>query len=145
MSHVFTPALGLMNPTVLTGDVRAALVMSNTTADTEVDAEFMNSFTTLDEYDGAAYARVALVSEAFAADLANDRFEFTAAAFTFAGIGVGTRQAVGLLIYLHVTNDTDSKPLMYINGTGFPFDGNGSDVVFTPDAAAGIAYIRNAV
>ncbi len=143
MSHVFTPALGLLNSTVLTGDVRAALVMSNTTADTEVDAEFISSFTTLDEYDGAAYARVALTSEAFAADLANDRFEFTSAAITFSGIGVGTRQAVGLLLYLHVTNDADSKPLMYIDGTGFPFDGNGSDVVLTPDAAAGIAYIRN--
>lgn len=143
MSHVYTPALGLLNPTVLTGDVRAALVMSNTTADTEVDAEFMNSFTTLDEYDGAAYARVALASEAFAVDLANNRFEFTSAAITFAGIGVGTRQCVGLLLYLHVTNDADSKPLFYIDGTGFPFDGNGSDVVFTPDAAAGIAYIRN--
>ena len=142
-SFVYTRATGLLNPTVLTGDVRAALLMSNTTADTEPDTEFISGFTTLDEYDGAAYARVALTTEAFAVDLANDRFEFTSDAFTFAGIGVGTRQCIALLIYLHVTNDADSKPLFYIDGTGFPFDGNGSDVVFTPDAAAGIAYIRN--
>lgn len=144
MSHVFTPALGLLNSTVLTGDVRAALVMSNTTADTETDAEFMNSFTTLDEYNGASYARVALTGEAWASVLASDRFKFSCNPITFPTLGVGTRQCVGMIIYLHVTNDTDSKPLMYINGTGFPFDGNGEDVTFTPHAD-GAMYIRNAV
>lgn len=144
MSHVYTPALGLLNPTVLTGDVRAALVMSNTTADTEVDAEFMAAFTTLDEYDGASYARVALTTEAFAADLASDRFKFSCDPITFATLGVGTRQCVGMILYLHVTNDADSKPLFYIDGTGWPFDGNGEDVTFTPHAD-GAAYIRNAV
>lgn len=142
-SKVMTRALGLLNPTVLTGDVRAILVMTNTTADTEVDSEFISDFTTLDEYDGSGYARVALASEAFAVDLANDRWEFTSAAFTFAALGVGTRQCQGLLLYLHVTNDADSKPLMYIDGTGFPFDGNGEDVILTPNAE-GILQIANA-
>lgn len=142
MSHVYTPALGLLNPTVLTGDVRAALVMSNTTADTEVDAEFMAAFTTLDEYDGASYARVALTTEAWAAVLASDRFKFSNDPIVWAALGVGSRQAVGIILYLHVTNDTDSKPLMYINGTGFPFDGNGEDVTYTPHAD-GTMYIRN--
>lgn len=141
-SFVFTRALGLLNPTVLTGDVRAALVMSNTTADTEVDTEFISGFTTLDEYDGAGYGRVALTTEAFAVDLVNDRFEFTADPVVFAALAVGTRQCVGLLLYLHVTNDADSKPLFYFDGTGFPFDGNGEDVTFTPNTE--FVHVRNA-
>lgn len=143
MSHVFTPALGLLNSATLTGDVRAALVMTNTTADTEVDTEFMSGFTTLDEMDGVGYARVALAAEAFAVDLANNRWEFAASAFTFAAVAAGTRQVQGLLLYLHVTNDADSKPLMYIDGTGFPFTANGEDIVSTPNAE-GILQIRNA-
>lgn len=142
MSHVYTPALGLLNATVLTGDIRAALVMSNTDADTLVDADFMDDFA-LDEYDGAGYGRVALGSEAFAVDLANNRFEFTGAPIVFAALGAGTRQAVGAILYLHVTNDADSKPIAYINTGGFPFDGNSEDVIITPDAQ-GLAQIRNA-
>jgi hypothetical protein len=143
MSFEYTRALGLNNSTVWTGDIRALLVMSNTTADTDEDATFIADIGTLDEYDGASYARVALTGEAFAVDTTNDRFGFDADAFVFAALAVGTRQCVGLLLYLHVTDDTDSKPLLYIDGTGFPFDGNGSDVTFTPNAA-GVMYSRNA-
>ncbi len=142
-SFAYTYALGLLNSTVLTGDIRALLVMSNTTADTDEDAEFITGgITTLDEYDGAAYARVALTGEAFAVDTANDRFEFDANAFTFSTLGVGTRQCVGLVLYLHVTNDADSKPLFYFDGTGFPFDGNGADVTFTPNTE--LVHVQNA-
>ena len=142
-SFVYTRALGLLNATVLTGDVRAILVMSNTTADTDEDAEFIASIGTLDEYDGATYARKALTSESFAVDTTNDRFKFASDVITFPTLGVGTRQCVGLLLYLHVTNDADSKPLMYIDGLGFPFDGNGATVTFTPHAD-GVMYNRNA-
>lgn len=143
MSFCYTRALGLLNSTVLTGDVRAALVMSNTTADTDEDATFLADIGTLDEYDGSGYARQALTAEAFAVDTATDRFKFSADPFVFAGLGVGTRQCVGLLLYLHVTNSSDSKPLFYIDGAGFPFDGNGEDVSFTP-SADGISYLVNA-
>ena len=143
MSFVYTPALGLLDAATLTGDVRAALLMSNTTGDTDTDAATISAIGTLDEYDGASYARVALTTEAWAAVLATDRFKFSADAIVFATLGVGTRQCVGLLLYLHVTNDTDSKPLMYIDGTGFPFDGNGANVTFTPNAD-GVMYNRNA-
>lgn len=146
MSHVYTPALGLLNPTVLTGDLRAALVMENTDADTLVDAEFMDDFVSLDEYDDASYARVALTGEAFAADLANNRWEFTGDPIVFPALEAGSRQAVGLIIYLHVTNEADSKPLFFFNSaspTNFPFDGNGEDVTLTPNAE-GLVQIRNA-
>ncbi len=143
MSHVYTPALGLLNPTVLTGDMRAILVMSNSDADTLVDAEFISAFT-LDEHDGANYARLALTAEAFAVDLANDRFEFDADDLVFPNLGIGTRQCIGLILYLHVTNDADSKPIQYINTGGFPFDGNGTNFEVTVNAE-GLTHLRNAV
>lgn len=135
MSHVYTPSLAKLNTSVLQGDVRAILVMSNTTADTEVDSEFVADITTLDEYDGASYARVALTSEAFAADLADDRAEWTADQFVFTSLGAGTRQCVGLILYLHVTNDADSPVIAFYDGAGFPFDGNGQNVTFNVNAA----------
>jgi hypothetical protein len=141
MSHVYTRALGLLNPTTLTGDVRAVLVMSNFVDD--VDAEFVNALT-LDEYDGSAYVRKPLTSEAFAVNLADDRFEFTADPIVWVALGVGTRQCVGLLLYLHVADDTDSKPLMLYDGAGFPFDGDGSDRSIAPNGTGGFMLIRNA-
>lgn len=141
-SFAYTYGLGKLNTTVLTGDIRALLVMSNTTADTDEDAQFIADVTTLDEYDGAAYARVALTGEAFAIDAVNDRWEFDANAFTFSSLGVGTRQCVGLVLYLHVTNDADSEMLFYFDGTGFPFDGNGADVTFTPNTE--LVHVQNA-
>lgn len=111
-------------------DIRVALVMSNTTADTEDDKTLMNAFTTLDEMDGAGYARGALANEAWAKDVANNRSEFDADDLVFTSVSAGTRQVVGALLYKHVTNDTDSIPLAYINGTGFPFDPGGGNITF---------------
>lgn len=143
MSFAYTEGgLGGLNETQLTGDQRAILVMTDTTADTDEDAEFVSDITTLDEYDGSGYARVALTTEAWASDPANDRWEFTADAIVFAALGVGTRQAAGLIIYWHVTDDDDSQPEFYYNGTGFPFDGNGEDVTFTPNTE--LVHVRNA-
>jgi hypothetical protein len=52
-------------------DLRALLVMTNTTADTETDVQFISDFTTLDEMDGTNYVRKQL-TEAVNEDLAND-------------------------------------------------------------------------
>ncbi len=142
MSHVYTPALGLLDVTTLTGDMRALLVMSNSDADTLVDAEFIADFS-LDEYDGASYVRKTLASEAFAADLPNDRWEFDFANPVWSTLGVGARQCIGVVIFLFVTNDADSKPIYYINTGGFPFDGNGTDFTVTVNAE-GSLQVRNA-
>ena len=120
----------------LTGDIRILMVMSNSTCDTEEDTTFIDQFTTLDECDGAGYARVQLVGEAVAPDLPNDRGEFDAndLAPAWAALGVGTRQNVGIVVYLFVADDTDSIPLYWIDtctGVGFPFDGNGGAVNLT--------------
>jgi len=109
-------------------DIRVLMVMSNTTADTEEDKVFIDDFTTLDECDGANYARKALEDEAVAADEANDRGEFDVTDVTWTALGVGTRQNVGIVIFKHVNDDTDSIPILYIDSGGFPFDGNGGNV-----------------
>lgn len=96
-------------------DIRVALLMSNTTADTENDGmNFVDDFTTLDECDGANYVRKALASEAVNKDDPNDRAEFDADDVTWSALGVGTRQTTGALIYKHVTNDTDSIPIAWV-------------------------------
>lgn len=116
------------------GDFRVLLVMSNTTADTEEDKTTISGFTTLDEYDGANYARVALANQVVAEDTVNNRGEMSADAWVYTALGVGTRQAVGMVIFKFVTNDADSVPYVYNDTGGFPFDGNGGNVTITPNA-----------
>lgn len=109
-------------------DIRVLLVMSNTTAGAEDDKDTISGFTTLDEYDGANYSRQALANEAVNEKAANDRAEFDGDDVTFSSLGAGTRQCQAAIVYKHVTNDSDSIPIAYIDTGGFPFDGNGGDV-----------------
>lgn len=126
MSFVYTPAKTAMFEAYLAGkDVRIILVMTNTTADTEQDAEFVGSITTLDEMNGTNYARLALASEAINEDLANNRAEFDAADSVFTNLGAGTRSVAGIIVYEHVTNDADSPVISYIDD-GFPYVANGA-------------------
>ena len=93
-------------------DIRVALLMTNTTADTENDGMInLNDFTTLDEMDGAGYSRQALVSEAVIKDDPNDRAEFDADDAVFSGMSNGTREIAGALIYKHV-DGTDANDLV---------------------------------
>ncbi|MAH47134.1 hypothetical protein CMI37_15005 [Candidatus Pacearchaeota archaeon] len=97
-------------------DIRVALLMTNTTADTEEDTALMNAFTTIDECDATGYARVALTGEAVTADNTNDRAEFDADDASFTGLsGDATRDIQGVLVYKHVTNDTDSIPICFVD------------------------------
>lgn len=109
-------------------DLRALLVMTNTTADTEKDVANIAAFSTLDEHDGANYARKTLADEAVAQDDANDRAELDATDVTWTALGAGTRQCQALVVYVHVTNDSDSYPFLYIDTGGFPFTATGADV-----------------
>jgi hypothetical protein len=100
-------------------DIRCALLMSNTTADTENDAKvFVADLTTLDECNATGYARVALTGEAVNKDDGNDRAEFDANDVSFAGLGGdASRTYVGVLLYKHVTNDADSRLIAYVEFT----------------------------
>jgi hypothetical protein len=116
-----------------TMDVRALLVMSNTTADTDQDAATLSAISNLDEYNGSGDARAALGSEAVVQDDANNRSEMDAADITFgATVAAGTRQAVGIVIYQHVDGTAaNDKPMLYIDSGGFPFDGANGPVNVT--------------
>ena len=110
-------------------DIRVILVMTNTTADTEKDVDTVSAFTTLDEMDGSGYGREAIANQATAEDEANDRGEFDGDDVTFASVSAGTRDVQAAVIYKHVTNDTDSVPIAYIDTGGFPFSPGGGDIV----------------
>ena len=103
-------------------DIRVALLMTNTTADTENDAiNTVANFTTLDEFDGSGYTSggVALANEAVNKDDANDRAEFDADDATFTTIGAGTRAIQGALVYKFVTALSSSIPICFVD---FPAD-----------------------
>jgi hypothetical protein len=94
---VYTPALAAIAKgeiDLATDDIRAALVMTNTTADTDEDAEFVGDVGTLDEYNGAGYARQALTTQVVTANLGADQAEFTAGYVDLpdpsGGVAVGT-------------------------------------------------------
>lgn len=99
-------------------DIRVALLMTNTTADTENGGKTTISggsgFTTLDEFDGSGYVRKQLATEAVNKDDANDRAEFDADDVTWTALGAGTRSVAGILVYRHITNDADSIPIAWI-------------------------------
>lgn len=118
--------------------IKAALLMTNTTADTDNDAiSFVGDFGTLDECDAAGYARVSLGSKVVNQDNTNDRGAFDAADSSFTGLGGdATRDIQGVLIYKHVTNDADSIPIAFIDFTSdIPKTATQIDI---PWASAGI-------
>lgn len=100
-----------------TDDIRARLVMTNTTCDTEVDAiNTLSNYTTIDPCNATGYADVALASEAVAADDTNNRAEFDATDISFTGLGGDASRAFqGVLIYKRVdgTNAND-LPIAFI-------------------------------
>jgi hypothetical protein len=101
------------------GDIRLALVMTNTTCDTENDAiEFLDEFTLLDEYDGTGYARLALSSAtpSFNADTTRNSNKLVCATHpVFPTLsGDGTRNVQGVLYYWNVLgDDAQSVPFLY--------------------------------
>lgn len=130
MSFVYQVAkheLAQGNVNMGSADFRVLLAMTNTTADTEPDVNTISGFTTLDECNGANYARVDLAGVSLTRSDANDIVYMDANDAVFTNLGPGTRQNAGALLYVHVTNDTDSFPFAWIDTGGFPFDGTGAN------------------
>lgn len=130
-SFVYTPAKGDLlrgGFDFTSDDIRVAALMTNTTADTDQDEEFVADIGTLDEMDGANYARKALASETVTDDTTNNRGEFDAADITWTALGAGTRQIAGLLLFKFVTNDAASPNIAWIDTGGFPISANGGDI-----------------
>lgn len=121
-------------------DFRFALVMTNNTLLADRDALNLGAITTLDECDGAGYARVALANEAVAADNPNDRALFDADDVTFPGLGPGTRPNAGVLLYKHVGADAVNIPVAFYDPAPFPVNGNGLDFLVRVNALGLLAF-----
>lgn len=117
-------------------DVRAILVMTNTTADTDQDAATISAIGTLDEYDGSGYSRPDLGSSTITQDDTNNRSEIDYPDFTFgSAVAAGARQAAGFIIYVRVDGTPGNDwPVAWVDTGGFPFTGNGGAVNVTVNA-----------
>lgn len=116
-AHVFHTTLAKLidgSIDLNTDDIRVALLMTNTTADTNTDPNFLTDLT-LDECDGSGYVRKSLVTEAVNTDLTNDRAEFDADDVTWTALGNSAtgRQIQGYLIYKHVGADSANIPILF--------------------------------
>src|ERR1051326_2013846 len=116
MSHDFTYgklAIGTKLIDLSSDTLKVKLCMTNTTCDTERDAQFLADFTDIDEFDGSGYVEKTLTTQDFVADVTNHRAKLTADNLTYSTLGAGTRSVAGMLIYFFVTDDTDSIPLAW--------------------------------
>lgn len=87
---------------LVTADLRALLVMTGTTADTELDKLTVSTFTTLDEFDGPGYTAggVALtVKSAIYTTVPARRVEMDADNVDFGTLFPGSRDIQGYLVY----------------------------------------------
>lgn len=96
-------------------DIRVALVMTNTTCGTENDGiTSLADFTTLDEFDGANYARKPLNNQTVTLDDANDRAVFDADDVEWTELGEGTRPVQGALFYVYGATDDLCIPVCFL-------------------------------
>lgn len=118
--------------------IHVALLMTNTTADTDNDGVVnVDDITTLDEFDGGGYTRKVLASQTITKDDTNDRAVFDAADATWTALEAGTRSVAGALVYYHYTNDAASIPIAWIEFSVTP---DGTDFLLRWNSA-GIFYL----
>lgn len=120
-----------------TDDVRALLVMANSTADTDRTAQTIGGITTLDECDSAGYTSggVQLTGETVARDGTGHRGYFDANDASFSNLAAGTRQIKAVILYIWKGSLNASIPVAYYDTPGFPFHGNGSTMAIQWNAA----------
>ena len=129
-------------------DLEGVLVMENSTADTNRDAEFEDDLDAgaeeLDEFDGSGYARQNITGRAYAT-VGND-LDVTATATVFGGgaLGPGTRMAKGLVVMFNKGSSATNLPIAYTDEGGFPFDPTGSRPVTVTWSSRGLLSLRDA-
>lgn len=119
-----------------TDDIRARLLMTNTTCDTENDGvSSVANFTTLDESDATGYSIQALTGEVVNLDDGNDRAEFDADNVSFAGMsGDATRDYQGVLIVKYVDGAGADIPIAFIEFTNQPLTSTATQLDIPWDA-----------
>lgn len=101
---------------LLTDAIQCALLMSDSTALTDLDALSLAGITTLDEFDGSGYARQVLASKEILTQNEVYRDVFRSADPLYSGIQAGSRQIAWCMLLLQATN----KPLLLTNEVGMP-------------------------
>jgi hypothetical protein len=117
-------------------DIRVMLLGTVLVEGTVQDADTISGIT-IDEITTATnYVRKALASEAVTTDDTNNRGAFDAADVTWTALGGAANDTIeAALIYKHVTNDTDSIPLIHLDLASTPTNGGDITLAF---ASAGI-------
>ena len=118
--NVFKEKLANGGINLASDDIRAVLSrddgpndsMTETDADT-LSAFFSSSGVSTVEFNGANYARATLANKAASAEHNNDLARMTADDLTFSSLGAGSYAINGILIYRHVSSDSDSWPICY--------------------------------
>jgi len=120
---------------------RVALLMTNTSLAVagQEDVATVAGFTTLDESNGAGYARQTLTGLVVTADNPGNRGLFDANDAVYAALGQGTRNLAGALLFRFITNDADSVPVAWFDAAPFPFAANGLDLTLRWNAVGIIA------
>jgi hypothetical protein len=138
----------LMGGVVDTGDIRVRLLMSNTTALTDEDAQTFSDMTTVDAADGVGYVDLDCTITTNQYDTTDDRWEIhpaTTEDFSGGGgtVGACTRDITVATIYRYV-DGTDANDIPWYSTdawTNLNFNPAGGDIAFTP-AGAGMVIIR---
>jgi hypothetical protein len=117
-----------------TDDIRVALLGTALVEATVQDADTISGMT-IDELIATNYVRKAL-TETVTTDDTNNRGVFDAADVTWTALGGASNDTIAAaLIYKHVTNDTDSVPLIHLDLPDTPTNGGDITLAF---ASAGI-------
>lgn len=102
-----------------TDDIRILLVGPSSSIFTEGaklgdQQRFLNEFSNLDEVSGPGYSRKQITSIVVSDDFGGSGWVKPLSTVTWSGIDVG--EVSGYMIYKHVTDDTDSRPIMCYDG-----------------------------
>lgn len=132
VTKVFNAARLEMLAGYLAGEtIGVALVMANSTAGEEdASMSYVGDLTTLDEFDGANYARKTLSGVTLERDDLTPRAVLKANNVTWEDLGQGTRDGAGLLFYVVRNNDADHELLAFVAKT---IRADGSDYQFKFD------------
>jgi len=115
-----------------TDTIKVALLKTDTTADTEANAQTLAGYTTLGEFStsGTNYARATLSVTSSAVDETNNRYEFHASNVTFSELSASSPAAdiQGVLVLKHVDGtDANDQPIAFIDFSS-DLTPDGSDV-----------------
>lgn len=116
-------------------DLKAKLVMTNTTVDTENDAiDRLSDFTTLDTHDGLGYVEKTLASITTSQDDANNRSVLDCADIVWSSLGTGSRSIEGVIVYHEISaSDANRVPILFLDTSNVA--SNGGDITLAINAS----------